>query len=85
MSDATPFHLKLTDEEVEELMKVSGGGPVQKMQEMLKEQLADGKNTLSLNDMALGRVVRMMTQGPAPVQTVLKKTLRRALLEAMAA
>ena len=86
MSETThTFALKLTEEEADELMKVSGGGPVQKIQEMLKEQMADGKHTLQLNDMALGRVVRMMSHGPAPVQAVLKKTVRRALLEAISA
>jgi hypothetical protein len=89
MSEATteaklkPFVLTLSEEEMTELMTVPGGEPVKKMQGMLREQTADGKHTLSLNDLALGKIVRLMTQGPKKVQVVLKKTIGRPLIEAM--
>ena len=80
--DANSFKITLSDAEANELMSVQAGNPgQQQVQQQLKEQLADGNRTLSLTDPQLGKLIRFMTQGPAAVQQVLKRTFQRPLVE----
>ena len=80
--DAKSFTLTLNETEASELLNLSGGsGPQQQVQTLLKEQLADGNRTLTLTDPQIGKLIRFMTQGPAAVQTVLRRAFSRPLSE----
>jgi hypothetical protein len=74
--------ITLTDAEANELLSAQGGNPgQQQVQQLLREQLADGNRTIHLTDPQLGKLVRFTTSGPVAVQQVLKRVFQRPLVE----
>jgi hypothetical protein len=77
--------LFLTNEQATHLLAPAGEGGHQQLHEMLREQLANGKLTVELNDEDLGRIVRYMTQyGSGGFQARLKRALAEPLVRLLA-
>jgi hypothetical protein len=82
VSQAKPFVLQLTPQEVALIQQPVGSGGHQSLHAELIAQLAQSGNQLTLNDAQLGRIIRYMTQyGSGGFQGRLHQALRRPLRE----
>lgn len=75
-----PFTITLSETEAAILLEPHGDGGHQKLQEHLREQLADNNLTVTFGDAQLGKIIRYMTQyGSGGFQGRLQKAFREPL------
>jgi hypothetical protein len=77
-----PFVFTLAPEEVAEISVPSGEGGHQGFHEMIRDQLNQTGNTVTLNDAQFGQLVRYMTQyGSGGFQSRLRRAFSRSIRE----